>query len=329
MELLSAEQVWNATETELLQLLDSGNLILKKRRIHFYAPSFMYYKTSHYQSKPKDFPTISITGKGCELNCKHCEGKVLETMYAVHTPKQLIEICTELKRKSALGCLISGGCLSDGSVPIRQFIPAIAQIKHDLSLTILIHTGIIDNDTAKQLKTAGVDAALIDIIGSDETINEIYNLKITIKNYAKSLQALEEAKIDFVPHVIVGLHYGNLKGEYIALSMISKHKPSALVILSFMPIHGTLMAKTKPPTPLAIAKVLATARTMFPKTPLVLGCMRPKGTHRAQTDVLSLKAGVDAIAFPSEEAIKYAKQQRYDVSFSSNCCSQIYNDLKT
>jgi len=288
----------------------------------------MYYKTSYYKSKPTEFPTVSITGKGCTLKCKHCEGKVLETMYPANTPQRLLEVCSDLKRKGALGCLISGGCLPNGSVPLGKFIPSITKIKHDLGLTILIHTGIINADTAKQLQTAGVDAALIDIIGSDETIREIYNLKTTVKNYAESLQALENAKIDFVPHIIAGLHHGKLKGEYAALNMLNQYKPAAVVIISFMPIPGTLMAKTKPPTPMDIAKVIATARNMFPKIPLVLGCMRPKGKHRIQTDVLALKAGVNAIAFPSEEAIIFAEKQRYEISFSSYCCSQIYKDLK-
>jgi uncharacterized radical SAM superfamily protein len=106
--------------------------------------------------------------------------------------------------------------------------------------------------------------------------------------------------------------------------MIARYKPSALVVIAFMPIHGTAMAEVKPPQPTDIAKVTATARLMFPETPLVLGCMRPKGKHRAETDILALKAGVNAIAFPSEEAIKYAENERYEVSFSSYCCSQIY-----
>jgi uncharacterized radical SAM superfamily protein len=133
--------------------------------------------------------------------------------------------------------------------------------------------------------------------------------------------------LPFVPHVIVGLHYGKLKGELHALQMISRYKPSALVIIAFMPIHGTAMAQVEPPKPLDIARVLAAARVMFPKTPLALGCMRPKGKHRAETDVLAVKAGVDAIAFPAEEAIKFAEKQGFKISFSSYCCSQIYLDF--
>jgi len=322
-----ANTVWNANLQELQRLLDSGKLIPEPRRIHFYAPSFTYYKTSQYESSPTEFPTISITGNGCALNCKHCGGKVLETMHPAETPEKLLAHCAALKEKGALGCLISGGCLPNGAVPLEKFISAIARIKHDLGLTVLVHSGIIKLETAKQLKNAGVDAALIDIIGSNETIRNIYNLNTTIDDYAKSLKALQDAKIEFVPHVIVGLHNGELKGELAALNMIAPYKPSAIVIISFMPIHGTAMYHTKPPTPIDIAKVTATARTMFPCTPLVLGCMRPKGKHRVETDVLALKAGVNAIAFPSEEAIAFAEKQGYKIGFSPFCCAQIYKDI--
>jgi uncharacterized radical SAM superfamily protein len=54
--------------------------------------------------------------------------------------------------------------------------------------------------------------------------------------------------------------------------------------------------------------------------------MRPKGAMRGETDVLALKAGVDAIAFPSEQAIEYAKGKGYGTAFSSYCCAQMYLD---
>ena len=109
--------------------------------------------------------------------------------------------------------------------------------------------------------------------------------------------------------------------------MISKYQPSALVIIAFMPIHGTEMEKVEPPKPMDIAKIIATARLMFPQTPLALGCMRPKGKHRIKTDILAIKAGVNAIAFPTEEAVETAKKLGYEMSFSSFCCFQIYSDL--
>jgi len=328
MKQLSPETVWHMDDKELTRLLDADPFFLQLKKIHFYAPSFMYYKTSYYCSSPTDFSTISVTGKGCTLKCKHCGGKVLETMYPAATSEKLFDLCSQLKGKGALGCLISGGCMPDGSVPLGKFVDGIGKVKRELGLTVFVHTGIIDFDTAEKLGNAGVDAALIDIIGSDETVREIYNLNVTVEDYEDSLKALHDAGIAFVPHVIVGLHYGKLKGELRALEMISKYEPSALVIIAFMPIHGTEMATVKPPKPVDIAKVMASARLMFPQTPLVLGCMRPKGEHRAKTDILAIKAGVNALAFPTEEAIIFAENQGYSLSFSSLCCSQIYADVK-
>jgi uncharacterized radical SAM superfamily protein len=315
-------------DEELLEVLDKTLLPSRPKRIIFYAPSFMHYETSRYRSSTADFPTVSVTGNSCSLKCKHCGGIVLNTMYPATTPERLMKLCRQLKQNGALGCLVSGGCLSDGSVPLGRFIEAISRVKRELGLTVFVHTGIIDSEMAEALKHAGVNAALIDIIGSDDTIQEVYNVNMTIKDYASSLEALDEAGIPFVPHVIVGLHHGKLKGEARVLEMISVHEPSALVIIAFVPIHGTEMQNTEPPKPLDIGRVAATARIMFPKIPLVLGCMRPKGKHRTETDILAVKAGVDAIAFPSEEAIGFAEAQGCETAFSSVCCAQIYLDVK-
>jgi len=326
MAQLSPETVWNTTTQELLNLLDTDTLTPKPKKTSFYAPSFMHYRTSRYCSKPNQFPTVSVTGKGCAVNCKHCGGKILETMYPAKTPEALFEFCSKLKRNGALGCLVSGGCLPNGSVPLTQFISVLKKIKRDLGLSVIVHTGIVDAATAEALKNAGVDAALIDVIGSNETIKNIYNLNVTVEDYSNSLKALHEARLNVVPHVIVGLQNGKLQGELHALKLIARYKPSALVVIAFMPIRGTAMALVEPPQPMDIARVAAVARLMFPEMPLALGCMRPKGKHRAETDVLCLKAGVDAVAFPSEEAIAYAENQGYALSFSSYCCSQIYMD---
>lgn len=326
----SYESLLHADGKELEEVLTTAQSISWKnfgKKIRFYAPSFIYYKTDYFCSSPAAFPSISVTGSSCALKCKHCGGKVLNTMIPATTPSDLINLCAELKRKGAVGCLISGGCLPDGSVPLDRFVDGIAEAKRDMELTIVVHTGVIDFSMARRLKEAGVDAALIDIIGSDETIREIYQLNVKVEDYNQSLRALHESGISFVPHVLVGLHYGKLKGEFQALKMISKYSPSAVIIIALMPIHGTPMEKVGSPKSKDIVRVLATARLMMPRTPIVLGCMRPKGKHKVRTDTLAVKAGVNAIAFPAEEAVQLAESLGLEVTFSSLCCSQIFGDL--
>src|SRR4030067_1208172 len=107
----SPETIWNANENDRTKLLNSGVLVTKPKKINFYAPSFASCKTSRLCSSPNQFPTISVTGNACALHCKHCGGKVLQTMLAADTPAKLYEVAVKLKQKGGLGCLVSGGGL--------------------------------------------------------------------------------------------------------------------------------------------------------------------------------------------------------------------------
>lgn len=327
MSILSAEEIWNLKEDDLKAILESDEFTPDNRKVWFYTPSFAFNKSPRIGCSKRKYPTISVTGQACVLGCKHCGGKVLETMHPAETPEELFAFAHKLRAQGAAGCLISGGCLPDGSVPLDKFIPVMRRIKRELDLVVTVHTGIVSQATVTSLREAGVDAALIDIVGSNNTLKHVLNLGITTRSYEESLEALSTAGLPFVPHVVVGLQDGKLGGELNALRMIRRYSPSALVIIGFMPIRGTEMETVQPPKPIDIARVVATARLMFPTTPLALGCMRPKGQNRAETDILALKAGADGIAFPGEEASTYAKAQRYDVVFSPFCCSQIYADI--
>ena len=321
------KDIWNSNPSDLRMLLDTKALKPLSNTIRFYAPSFSYYHTKQYYSNVDAFPTISVTGNHCKLNCQHCGGKILETMHPTSSPADLFELSKQLKLAGAKGVLISGGCLLDGSVPLHEFTDALSRLICDLDLTVFVHTGIVNTHAASVLKKANVDAVLIDVIGSNNTIKHTLNLNVTVQDYAKSLQILEAINLKVVPHVIVGLNHGKLDGEYNALQIIANYKPAAVVIIAFMPIPGTRMAQTPPPQPLDIARTLATARALFPETPIALGCMRPKGQSRRQTDVYALKAGVDAIAFPSETAIDFAKEKCFNIEFSAYCCAQLCHEF--
>jgi len=299
------------------------------RRIHFYAPGFAHFKSPRFSSSPEIFASISVTGAACALSCEHCRGRILESMIPATTPARLIEVCEGLRSRGCVGLLVSGGCLPDGSVPLEKFTDAIARVKRDLGLRVVVHTGLVSHQTARGLGEAGVDAALIDVIGSDETIQEVYHLNATVKDYERALEALWESGVPLVPHVLVGLDRGRLRGELRALRMISGQGPSAVVVIALTPIRGTPMEAVEPPTPEDILRVLLAARLMMPATPLALGCVRPKRGHRAETDALAVRAGVNAIAFPTEGAVRLAESMGLSTAFSPLCCSQVFKDAQT
>ena len=137
---MKVKEVWHTSGKKLVMMIEKGFFLSKERKIRFYAPNFINYKTNYLCSSPSFFPSISITGSSCALNCRHCNKKLLNTMLPVHSPKELFELCKKLKEKGASGCLISGGCLPDGSVPIDEFIDAITKVKKELELIIVVHT---------------------------------------------------------------------------------------------------------------------------------------------------------------------------------------------
>ena len=296
--------------------------------IYFSVPGMARFDTSFYTATdPYRFPSVSVTGERCYLNCEHCRGRILKTMIPATTPERLFKIFTKVKRSGGEGCLVSGGSMEDGSVPLMDFIPVIKRAKKDLGLDVAVHTGIVHPELAEALASADIDAALIDIIGSNETIRRIYHLNLTADAFDHSLSLLERNNIPFVPHIAVGLHYGKLKGEQRALQIVSKHRPAALIFIALMPLSQTPMEHTAPPSPINVARVILAARFMMPETPLILGCARPGGKHRSETDVLAIRAGVSGIAYPSREGYNFAKEVELDVKFSVKCCALQHKDL--
>jgi uncharacterized radical SAM superfamily protein len=296
-------------------------------RIRFYTPSFLPYRSKRPTSEARAFPSISITGRGCSLRCKHCGGQLLKTMIPATSPEDLLEVFQELHRRNAVGCLISGGCDVNGAVPLEPFLKVMGEGRRDLGLKIVVHTGLLNQDTGRKLGEVGVDAALIDVIGSDETIREVCGLKRSVGEYEKSLRILEEENIPTVPHVLVGLHYGILKGESEALKIVARHKPSAIVVIGLTPVRKSAMEHCAPPSPKDIVSVIVEARRLMPRTPIALGCVRPKGALRREIDVLAVKAGVNGIAYPDPTAVALARDLSLEYDFSDLCCSQIYEDL--
>jgi uncharacterized radical SAM superfamily protein len=277
-----------------------------------------------YMREQGKYPTISITGSGCALNCDHCQTKILGTMIAATTPENLYETCIRMNERDNIGVLISGGSKKDGSLPWEGFLETIAKVKEDTNLKITVHTGLIDKETALTLRKAGVDEFLIDVIGSKETMHQVYHLDTDFSRMEASLEALEATGAPLVPHVVFGLHYGEIRGEMEALEMVARHNPYVFVIVVLIPIKDSPMKEVAPPDPADVARFIAAARARMPTVPISLSCARPTGRYRDELDVLAVETGINRIAMPSEMAVDRAKELGLNVEFFKTCCSKSY-----
>ena len=74
----------------------------------------------------------------------------------------------------------------------------------------------------------GVDLAIIDIIGAPETVREVYNLDRPVADFDAALGALCGAGLRVAPHIVIGVHFGALKGEWRALEICASTLASGL-----------------------------------------------------------------------------------------------------
>ncbi len=293
-------------------------------QFHFYAPSIKHYETSGFKNSSRPFfVPVSITGDSCRLKCEHCRAKILKTMYEARSPGQLLELGQRIRENGGEGLLISGGSLADGTVPLHGYVDTIAELKR-LGFTIAVHTGLVDEELARGLAAAGTDMAMIDIIGDSETIRNVYHLNTGVGDFERSLELLCDSGVKTAPHVVIGLHFGEIKGEREALAMIARHPVTSLVLVVLTSQPGTPMQAVAPPKHEEIGTIFKEARQLFPTVPILLGCARPLGDHKVITDAMAIKAGLNGIAYPAEGIVELARELGLEAVFSEQCCSLIY-----
>lgn len=295
-----------------------------KKNLSFFYPSLKRVET------PPLIPTnscgtqaLSITGSHCQLNCKHCGGFILRNMTATETPEALKAAAERIANKGGRNILVSGGANKEGQVPLLPFIQVIREIRSELGLQVLVHSGLVSEELADGLVEAGVDLALLDIIGDDRTIRDIYHLEASVEDFERSLELLAHRSIPTAPHLVMGLHYGQIRGESRALKMIARYPIKALVLIGFRPIPGTALAGTAPPSPEELGDLFGLARSLFSDKPVVLGCERPLGLHRRKLEDLAIRAGLDGMAYPGDQARQTAVDLGLKVTYHTECCALI------
>ncbi len=284
------------------------------------APSPKVYITANFRNRPGRFANISVTGTRCALRCDHCRGRLLHDMIPAETPGRLVEVGAALRKKGCRGVLVSGGSVSEGYVPLRPFADAIGELRK-MGLHVIAHTGLIGRDTAQALKDAGVMQVLIDVMGDTRTIQDVYHMKREPADFRRALLMMREVGLELAPHVLLGLHYGRLRGEYRALGYITEARPQALVVIALTRIRGTPMAGITPPSNDEIGRFLAVSRILNPDVPLILGCMRQSGPGRPEMERLAIDAGANAIAYPLDRSIDRARRRGLRPVFTEECCS--------
>ncbi len=300
------------------------------RPIRFSTPTFKEYASSELKGCAKNsFPAFSITAGACALDCNHCKAKILEPMIAATSPEMLDRKVRDLVMLQDLqGFLLSGGSNRRNEIKYERFYPVIERLKHDFPhLKIAIHSALIDGPRAKLMESAGVDTAMMDVIGAQDTIRDVYHLDRPVEDFEEALAALTSTRMEIVPHIVIGLHYGRILGEARALDIVGRHPIHSLVLVVVMPFYAAPGMFTTPDTG-DVGRIFLQARQRLADCDVLLGCARPAGMHKRVTDAYAVMAGLDGIAFPADGAVAVAEMLGRPTLQQHACCSMKVGGLK-
>jgi uncharacterized radical SAM superfamily protein len=307
--------------------VDDGEA-LRLRRAHFpdvmdfFAPGLKRWQTAEWvPTNPRRFLPVSVTGSACALSCDHCQSKVLDGMVSVKADEDLFALARRLRAQGSEGLLVSGGSTRSGGVPLLPHLRHIPRIREELGMKVVVHSGVVSPELAAGLAAAGVDGVMLDVIGADETIREVYHLDLTVADFDRALGLLAERELRIIPHIVLGLHYGKFLGEYTALDLIIRHPVSTLILVVLVPLVGTPMAHIPPPPVEDVTRFFEAARLAAPTTTINLGCARPLGPVKKELDQAAVDSGLNGIAYPSEGAIEYARSRGLEPRLFEYCCS--------
>ena len=260
--------------------------------------------------RPQNTESISLTGALCALKCAHCGGHYLSKM----TPLSELQTAEDIKGSS---CLISGGCDLTGKVPVTKHLEKLSAIKGEHRYNF--HVGLLSENEIREVAPLA-DVVSFDFLGDNTTIKETLKLDKTVEDYLTCYRFLRKHCLHVAPHICVGLHGGELRGEREALRLLAAEGVEQLIFIVLIPTSGTEYAACTPPKVEDVAALLGEARILLPDVPLILGCMRPGGSYRSRLDVAAVEAGVNGIVQPAPAALESAAELGLTIKESRECC---------
>jgi len=256
--------------------------------------------------RPVRTKAVSLTGLDCALRCAHCGGHYLKGMCP---PDRALA-------GEYSSFLVSGGCDRSGSVPLMNHSAEIEGLKAKGRLNV--HTGLVGEEEAIAI-SRWADTVSFDLILDDRTIKEVLGLEVRGEHFAEAYCVLKK-HVRVVPHVLIGILGGELRGETACIDFLADNKPCAVTLIVFMPTPGTAFAHRQPPPVAEVARLIAYARMKLPDVPVFLGCMRPGGAYRERLDPLAVAAGVNKIVNPAPAAKREAEARGLVIEWGEECC---------
>ena len=284
MQQFTREHVRALHDKPLLQLLDEA------RKVH----------AAHHPDNEVQLCTLlSVKTGGCPEDCAYCpQSSHHDTDVGKERMLDVGEVLASARRAKDAGstrfCMGAAWReVKDG--PAFERVLAMVRGVKELGLEACVTLGMLNDDQARRLKEAGLDAYNHNL----DTSREAYRSIITTRTFDDRLRTLENVRragVTVCSGGIIGMgESADDRCEMLRTLANLDPQPESVPINALVPVEGTPLADRPPVDPLDLVRMIAVARILMPKTRVRLSAGRSELTREAQ--LLCMYAGANSIFY--------------------------------
>lgn len=242
---------------------------------------------------------LSVKTGGCPEDCSYCpQSSHYDTGVKREKMLSVDEVVTAASRAQAAGatrfCMGSAGRNAQNGEAFESILSMVRGVR-GLGMEACITLGMLTDEQAARLAEAGLTVYNHNV----DTSREFYGNIITTRTYDDRLATLarvRKAGIKICSGGIVGMGESiDDRCAMLATLASLEPPPESVPINALVPVPGTPLADQPPVDPLAMVRMIATARILMPKTQVRLSAGRTQMSREAQ--VLCFLAGANSFFF--------------------------------
>jgi biotin synthase len=279
---------WDRAEAEALYALPFADLMFRAQAVHR-----EHFDPNHVETAS----LLSIKTGGCPEDCGYCSQSAhYDTGLKATRLMDRADVVATAQRAKEAGAsrfCMAAAWRSPKDRDLDQVCEMVSAVK-DLGMETCVTLGMLTPPQAARLSDAGLDFYNHNVDTSPEFYDQIITTR-TIQDRIDTLAHVREAGIKVCCGGIVGMgeHVEDRLGMLVLLANLPSH-PESVPINLWNEVKGVPVNETaERPDPIALARLIAVARIMMPKSVVRLSAGRQYMTDELQA--LCFLAGANSI----------------------------------
>jgi biotin synthase len=257
------------------------------------------HKQHHPDNEVQLCTLLSVKTGGCAEDCSYCpQSSKYDTAVGAERMLDVQNVIASARRAKELGstrfCMGAAWREVKDGPAFDRVLEMVRGVK-DIGLEACVTLGMVNEDQARKLKEAGLDAYNHNL----DTSRENYRSIITTRTFDDRLRTLEnvrKAGVTVCSGGIIGMGESiDDRCEMLRTLANLDPQPESVPINALVPVEGTPLANMPPVDPLDLVRMIAIARILMPRARVRLSAGRTSLSREAQ--MMCMYAGANSIFY--------------------------------